>query len=142
MVAHFTHGIALMEGAKEEIEKGFLYKIEHLISIDFFESVIEQAEYLLDKGFKDPAAILGRVIIENTLKDIARRENITFSDKIKLATLNENLWKNSIYAKNVWRMVQAQIDLGNFAAHGDFDKYNDKAVRNMLTWIKETLLNL
>jgi len=50
--AHFTHGVALMEGAKEEIEKGFLYKIERLISVDLFDSIVEQAEYLLKNGFK------------------------------------------------------------------------------------------
>lgn len=140
--AHITHGLALLEGAREEIEKGFLYKIEHLISVDFFDSILEQAQYLLDKGFKDVAAILGRVVIENTLKDIAKRENFTFSNEIKPSKLNETLWKNGIYAKNVWRSIQAQIDLGNFAAHGDFDKYDDNSVKNMLNWIKDVLLNL
>ncbi len=140
--AHFTHGLAIMEGAKEEVEKGFLYKIEHLISIDFFDSIIEQAKYLLDMGFKDPAAILGRVIIENSIKDIARRENINFTDKIKPSKLNENLWKKKVYAKNVWRMIQAQIDLGNYAAHGSFNKYDEDSVRNMLSWISDVLFTL
>jgi len=141
-MVHVIYGTEIMEGAKEEIEKGFLYRIEHLISADFFDSIIEQAEYLLKSGFKDAAAILGRVVIENSLKDIARRENVTFPDKIKPSTLNELLRKNGVYAINVWRTVQAQIDLGNFAAHGYFDKYDDKSVGNMLTWIRETLLNL
>ena len=137
-----THGIVLMEGAKEEVEKGFLYKIERLISVDLFDTVIEQAEYLLKNGFKDVAAVLGRVVIENTLKGIAKRENITVPDKTKLSDLNQLLWKEGVYAKNVWRSTQAQIDLGNDAAHGHFDKYDAKAVGNMLTWIRETLWSL
>ena len=67
-------GIACLESAKEEVEKGFLYKIEHLVSADLFDSILEHAEYLLSKGHKDPAAILGRVVIEKTLKQIAERE--------------------------------------------------------------------
>lgn len=140
--SHMVHGTEIMKGAREDIEKGFLYRIEHLISADFFDSITEQAEYLLKSGFKDVAAILGRVVIENTLKDIARRENVTFPDKIKLSALNELLRKNGVYAINVWRTVQAQIDLGNLAAHGHFDKYDDKSIGNMLTWTRETLLNL
>jgi len=135
-------GLELMEGAKEEVEKGFLYKIERLISVDLFDSIIEQAEYLLKSGFKDVAAVLGRVVTENTLKDIAKREGITVPEKIKLSDLNQLLWKEGVYAKNVWRSIQAQIDLGNDAAHGHFDKYDAKSVGNMLTWIRETLLSL
>ena len=140
--AWVDYGLSCMESAKEEVEKGFLYKIEHLISADFFDSILEHAEYLLSKGHKDPAAILGRVVIEKTVKQIAERENITLPEKVKLSKVNEILWKNGVYAKNVWRSVLAQIDLGNFAAHGHFDKYDDKSVGNMLTWIRETLLNL
>ncbi len=36
--AWIPYGIACMESAKEEIEQGLLYKIEHLISADFFDS--------------------------------------------------------------------------------------------------------
>ena len=134
--------LELMEGAKEEIKKGFLYKIEHLISEDFFDSITEQAEYLLKNGFKDVAAVLGRVVIENTLKDIAKREGISVPQKIKLSDFNQLLRKEGVYAKNVWRTIQAQIDIGNDAAHGHFDKYDAESVGKMLTWIRETLLNL
>jgi len=140
--SQLTWGLELMKGAKEEIEKGLLYKIERLITVDFFDSVIEQAEYLLKNAFKDVAAVLGRVVIENTLKDIAKRETFAVPEKIKLSELNQLLWKKSVYAKNVWRTIQAQIDLGNDAAHGRFDKYDEKSVGTMLTWIRETLLNL
>ena len=139
--ARITHGMAIMQGAKEEIEKGFLYKVEHLIAADLFDSILEQAEHLLGSGFKDAAAILGRVIIEKSLKEIAKRENV-FPEKVKLSKLNEILWKKGIYAKNVWRVTQGHIDTGNFAAHGNFNKYNEQSVKDLLKWIRETILNL
>lgn len=136
------YGIACMESAKEEVEKGLLYKIEHLISADFFDSILEHAEYLLSKGHKDPAAILGRVVIEKTLKHIAERENIVLLDKAKLSKVNEILWKKQVYNKIIWRLIQGYIDLGNFAAHGNFDKYNDNEVEDMLGWVRKNLMNL
>lgn len=140
--ANLTHGVALMEGAREEIQSGFLYKLEHLISSDFFDSITEQAEYLLKSGFKDVAAILGRVVIENTLKDLGKKESIAVPEKIKLTALNDLLFKEGVYVKNIWRTTQAQIDIGNDAAHGDFDEYTERSVESMLSWIRETLLNL
>jgi len=136
------HGMAIMEGAKEDIEKGFLYEIKHLIATDTFDSILEQAEHLLSRGFKDAAAIIGRVVIENSLKDIANRENIEFPEKANPSGLNQILWKEGIYAKNVWRVTQGHIDTENFAAHGHFDKYNEQLVKDMLKWTRETILNL
>ena len=140
--AWVPYGIACMESAKEEVEKGFLYKIEHLVSADLFDSILEHAEYLLSKGHKDPAAILGRVVIEKTLKQIAERENIALQEKTKLSKINENLWKEKVYDKITWRLIQGYIALGNFAAHGDFDKYDNDRVEDMLSWIRKNLMNL
>ena len=136
------YGTAYMESAKEEVEKGFLYKIEHLVSADLFDSILEHAEYLLSKGHKDPAAILGRVVIEKTLKQIAERETIALSDKEKLSRINEILWKEQAYDKITWRLIQGYVDLGNFAAHGDFDKYDKEKVEDMLSWIRKNLMSL
>jgi hypothetical protein len=140
--AWVDYGIACMESAKEEVEKGLLYKIEHLISADFFDSILEHAEYLLSKGHKDPAAILGRVVMEKTLKHITERESIVLPEKVKLSKVNEILWKKEVYNKVTWRLIQGYIDLGNFAAHGDFDEYSNSEVEDMLGWIRKNLVNL
>jgi len=140
--AQVVNGTLLLIGAQGEVKSGFLYKIERLISNDFFDSINEQAEYLVNNGYKDVAAILGRVVIENTLKEVAKERKISFLDDIKLSALNELLWKNGVYEKNIWRLMQGHIDVGNFAAHGEFDKYAEKSVKEMLRWIRETVLLL
>jgi hypothetical protein len=50
--------------------------------------------------------------------------------------------ETEICAKDGWRMIQAQIDLGNYAAHGSFNRYDEGSVRNMLSWISDVLFNL
>lgn len=140
--ATICDGIACLESAKEEIEKGFLYKIERLISADLFDSILEHAEFLLSNGHKDSAAVLGRVVIENTLKRIAERESIAFPDKVKKSKINEILWKNQVYDKFVWRLTQDYINLGNSADHGDFGKYSNDEVEDMLVWIRRDLIKL
>jgi len=78
----------------------------------------------------------------SALKQIAERQNIVLSDKVKLAEVNELLWKNQVYDKITWRLVQGHIDLGNFAAHGDFDEYDDNKVKDMLDWVKKNLMSM
>ncbi len=78
----------ILISALNEIKSGFLYKIEHLISGDFFKSVNEQADELLKNHHKDPAAVLFRVIIEKTLKDLCDREGIVYVPKDKASSLN------------------------------------------------------
>lgn len=126
--------------ALEEINSGFLYKIEHLISADFFMSVMDEAEELAKKHHKDPAAVLLRVTIENTLKDLCDREGIVYVPKEKASSLNTKLKQAGVYAIPMERKIQANLDIGNFAAHGEFSKFSEKDVEDMLDFIKNNLL--
>lgn len=129
----------ILMSALNEIESGFLYKIEHLISGDFFLSVNDQADELLKKRHKDPAAVLFRVIIENTLKDICGKEGIAYSSKEKASSLNIKLRQAGVYAMPMERKIQANLDIGNFAAHGEFTKFTEKDVEGMSDIIKNHL---
>jgi hypothetical protein len=130
----------ILMSALNEIESGFLYKIEHLISGDFFISVNEQADELLKKHHKDPAAVLFRVIIENTLKDLCDREGIVYVPKEKASSLNTKLKQGGVYGLPMERKIQANLDIGNLAAHGDFTKFTEKDVEDMSDFIKSHLL--
>jgi len=59
-----------------------------------------------------------------------------------ISKVNEILWKNQVYDKITWRLIYGHIDLGNFAAHGDFDKYDKGKVEDMLSWIRKNLMTL
>lgn len=130
----------ILSSALEEINSGFLYKIEHLISGDFFMSIMDEAEELVKKHHKDPAAVLLRVVIENTLKDLCDREGIVYVPKEKASSLNTKLKQAGVYAIPMERKIQANLDIGNFAAHGEFSKFSEKDVEDMLDFIKNHLV--
>lgn len=124
-------------GALDDLENGFLIGQEFLIASDVFDSVIEEAKYLLKAGYKDPAAILGRVVLENALKRIARVENI--ADNAKASIINDELKKAGRYPQPQWRQVQTWLDIGNSAAHGRFDEYDTSSIENLLLGIEQFL---
>src|SRR6202030_2248299 len=54
----------LLIGALDDLEHGFLANREMLLVGEVFDSVLQQAKHLLTTGYKDVAAVLGRVVIE------------------------------------------------------------------------------
>ncbi|MTI47658.1 MAG: DUF4145 domain-containing protein [Firmicutes bacterium] len=122
-------------GALDDLEHGLLVGHEFVIAGEVFDSVLEEAKYLNSKGHKDAAAVLGRVVIEDSLKRLARQEEI--DDGFKATRLNDELKKINKYTQPQWRLVQAWLDLGNAAAHGQFNDYNDEDIKKMLEGIEQ-----
>ena len=113
--------VGLLSGAVDDLESGYLLGQEFLIAGELFDSLLEQASHLNDRGYKDPAAVLCRVVLEDSLVRIARREGI--DESLKASALNDGLKKTGTYGQPQWRQVQAWLDIGNSAAHGKFDQF-------------------
>jgi len=47
------------------------------------------------------------------------------------------LKKLEIYSQPQWRLIQAWLDIGNSAAHGNFEKYTKDDVNNMINGIEQ-----
>jgi HEPN domain-containing protein len=129
-----------LESAKGAIQKGYLTSFEFLISADIFDSTLEQAKELLKNGYKDPAAMLCRVVIEDSLKKIARKDGIE-TEKKKASVLNDELKNKEFYNQIQWREVQKWLDIGNAAAHGQFDEIKKEDVQKMINEIEHFILN-
>lgn len=129
--------IGILQGAVSDLEKGFLIGQEFIIAGDIFDDVLEQAKYLNQNNHKDPAAVLARVVIEDALKRIARSEGI--DDSMKASQINDELKKIRRYPQPQWRMIQAWLDIGNAAAHGDFSKYTQENIERMIEDIERFL---
>ena len=129
-----------LESAKDAIQKGYLTSFEFLISADIFDSTLEQAKELLKNGYKDPAAMLCRVVIEDSLKKTARKDGIE-TEKKKASVLNDELKNKEFYNQIQWREVQKWLDIGNAAAHGQFDEIKKEDVQKMINEIEHFILN-
>jgi hypothetical protein len=118
----------VLAGALSDLEGGFLTGQEHLIAGEIFDSLIQQARHLAQNGFKDPAAVLVRVVLEDTLRRLSRENGL--DEGAKPAALNDGLYRNSQLTKVRWRQVQTWLDIGNAAAHGQFESFtHDEVIR-------------
>ena len=133
---HPLNGV--LSGALDDLEKGFLIGQEFIIAGEILDSVLEQAKYLNKSGHKDPAAMLVRVALEDALKRIARSEGI--DDNRKASMINDDLKRHNVYPQPQWRFIQAWLDIGNSAAHGNFDAYSVEDVIKMIEGVEQFLI--
>ena len=136
---HIYPLVGVLIGALDDLEHGFLVGQEFFIAGEVFDSILEQAKYLVQNDYKDPAAVLARVVLEDALKRIARSENI--DDNQKASVINDALKKKGRYSQPQWRFIQGWLDIGNSAAHGKFDQYSQDDVVKMIDDIERFLVN-
>ena len=129
--------VGLLTGALDDLEKGYLLGQEFIIAGEVFDSILEQARYLNQTGYKDPAAVLVRVVLEDALRRIARGEGI--DDTQKASKLNDDLRTAGRYPQPQWRLIQSWLDIGNAAAHGKFDEYNQDGVKRLVEDVERFL---
>jgi len=120
----------LIEADLNDIENGFILGQEFIIANEVFDSVLEEAKFFIfEQKNKDIGAILLRIVLEDAIKRIAKKEKLDIEDK-KISTLNEELKTKNYFIQTVWRQNQAWLDIGNKAAHGEFEEYNLVQVEN------------
>ena len=132
--------VGILMALKSDYEAGYLQLIQELIHADIFADFFEMAEYLLEQGFKDPAAVLIGGVLEEHLRKLCNKNSrpITVKDRPKKAdSMNSELAGLKIYGKLEQKSVTAWLDLRNKAAHGKYNEYTYDQVKVMLMSARE-----
>ena len=132
-------GRGILKGVREDIEGGHLKRIEALVSADIFSDFLDMAGYLLEEGYKDPAASLIGAVLENGLRKICANRGITVKSTEKISTLNQKLANGKVYNRLTQRKLEVWNDVRNNADHGHFDQYAAQDVKDMHKGVREFL---
>ncbi len=131
--------VGVLSSALSDLENGYLLGQEFIIAGEVFDTILEQAKYFVQNNYKDPAAILGRVVLEDALKRIARSEGVNEGQKASI--INDELKRKGRFSQPQWRFIQGWLDIGNSAAHGKFDQYTQDDVVKMIDDVERFLIN-
>ena len=132
-------GVAILRAAKEDVEGGYLQKVETLVSASVFSDFLEMAEHLLDNGYKDPAASLIGAVLEDGLRRICHNNSITVKSDDNISSLNQKLTQKQAYNPLQQRQIQVWNKLRDYADHGHFDEYKPDDVTDMLKGVRNFL---
>ncbi len=138
---HAEEGVAILRAAREDIEGGYLQKMETLVSASVFTDFLEMAEHLLDNGYKDPAASLAGAVLENGLRRICGSNNLTVKSDDNISSLNKRLADNSVYNRLQQREIEVWNKVRDYADHGHFNEYMADDVEKMLGGVNKFLSN-
>ncbi len=138
-----AEGYATLLFIKEQIDLDLVSDAQHLYEAGLFSNLIEQAFELLKNDYKNAAAIYGRIVIENTIKDLCRMNKIEIQNK-KMPVLLTELRKMNVIDLPKEREIQAKYDIGSLAAHGkdEFNKYNKRNIEKLLEFIRDEIITI
>ena len=125
-------GIGILEAVLEDIDQGFLETVRQLIAAEVFSDFFEQSSYLLESGYKIPAASLTGAVLENGLRSIANREAVRVGRRDDLSTLNQKLSNKGVYNRLIQKKVSVWTDVRNAADHGQFEEVKGDDVRDLI----------
>ena len=135
---------APVNAVRDAVANGYLVTAREMIHGEVFGDFLEQSAYLLDHGYKDPAAVIGGGVLESHMRNLCERHGIDITESIgsdtrpkKAETMNADLAKAGAYDKLQQKNITAWLDLRNKAAHGEYGKYVDQEVRLMLAGIRD-----
>jgi len=120
---------AVFCAAREDYEGGYLRSTRSLIQAEVFDSELEQAQALLDAGYKVPAAVVAGIVLETSLRELSDRKGLPHG---KLDKMNAELAKAGIFNKLQQKRITAIADIRNSAAHGKPDEFNEADVNDMI----------
>lgn len=124
--------IGILKSAKDDYENGYLFDTRKLIEAEVFDDFLEQAEQLFAKGYYQPAAVIAGCVLEDGLRKLCDKNEITFIKKPTIDPMNIELRKADIYNQFWQKKITALADLRNKAAHGEWDEFEKDDVKDMI----------
>jgi len=133
--------LGVLLALRNDYDSGYLQSIVELVHADIFADFLEMADYLLQQGYKDPAAVVTGSVLEEHLRKLCIKHTISIvkpdGNPKKADLLNSDLAAGMVYTKLDQKSVTGWLDLRNKAAHGKYNEYTDGQVILMLQGIRD-----
>lgn len=128
---------AVLERLANDIQAGLLETVANQTRVETFDDMLDHAEEYKKKNMKEGAGVLASAVFEDTIRRIARINNIqdigTKLDELISALSKETL--TSIVAKR----CRASADIRNKALHANWDEFTMQDVEASITLTRELL---
>lgn len=129
---------AVYDALKSGLTEDLFYQREVLV----FTDMLNQAFEFLNHKQYFAAAMYGRVVLEVTIKEFAKNNNVDTHQKFDQIIIN--LRKDEFIHKPLENSLRANYEIGSWAAHGDekFNKLSSRQINDFLSFIRDNVLTL
>ena len=146
-VAYYTSSIiqvqtGILEAVSDALKSGLIEDIFYQREVLVFSDMLNQAFEFLNLKLDLAAAVYGRVVLEITIKEFAKKNDIDSNQKFDQIIIN--LRTNELIHKPLENSLRANYEIGTWAAHGDekFNKLTSSQINEFLSFIRDKVLTL
>lgn len=129
----------VIQALRDDVANDRVVPVQGAGHMDLFSEYLEQADYLLEKGYKDASAIMAGGTLEAHLRRLCARHGIDTDEQIsgarrrkKASILSADLYKAKILSLSEYQQVKTWLALRNDAARGNFDGYVKEEVARLV----------
>jgi len=139
--------VGILRALRADIDTDRLRRFESIVIAGVFEDLLQQAQHLVDNGYRRAAAVLAGATLEEHLRKLAMTNAVATLDTNgkpkKASALNSELYSANVYTKPEHAQVDAWQKIRNDAAHGEpnFEKnHTDADIARMITGVRDFLV--
>ncbi len=132
------HG--LLGSAEDEWKRGFLRKIEYIVIAEAFDDFLDHASIYHKGNKKIESSVLASTVLEDTVKKIAKKNNIDPKGK-SLEPLIDDLVKEGIITPVKAKRIKGFAGVRNHALHAEWDDFDIKDVGQLISGVRELIDN-
>ena len=125
-------GLGILRAALDDVEHGYVESLREMAVAEVFTDFLDQAEHLLKNGYSMPAASLAGAVLENGLRSLAERNDITVKARDNLSALNSKLADKEVYPPLRRKQVSTWTEVRDTADHGHFGELKETDVADLI----------
>ncbi|WP_199881000.1 hypothetical protein [Streptomyces kebangsaanensis] len=137
------HNVQVATTLRDDLNAGWTETVVELVHADTYSDYLEMAEALLNKGYKDAAAVITGTSLEVHVRALCVKNHVPIAvagRPKKADTMNGDLKKAGVYDGLQQKQLTTWMDLRNKAAHGDYASYDKDQVGAFIDGVRAFMM--
>lgn len=122
-------------GTRSNLANGLLDDLTSQIVVNLKSDFLATAQELADEGQKDPAAVLGCIVLEDSLKRLAAKHSIDNASDKDMSVVAGLLLSKGVFEKATNQTIQGFKALRNAALHAQWSQVSLETVKLLLVFL-------
>ncbi|MDG6219764.1 MAG: DUF4145 domain-containing protein [Candidatus Thermoplasmatota archaeon] len=137
-----SNQVGVLEACLDALKSGLVEDLFYQRELLVFSEMLDQAFEFLEKKMILASAMYGRVVLETTIKEFAKKNNISSTERFDQIIIS--LRKNELIHKPLENSLRSNYEIGTWAAHGDnrFNNLTSNEIKEFLSFIRDKVLTL
>jgi hypothetical protein len=125
----------ILQGTRANLRAGFLDDLIGKIVVDIKSDFLEASQQLLDENQKDPAAVMACIVLEDSLKRLAKKHGVESAEDKEMSVVAGSLLGKGVIEKTTNQSIQSFKSLRNAALHAQWSEVSIESLRLLLVFL-------